>query len=637
MLFEADPAHIVSLDSVTLVRLMKRLMLAESRLAGIPLRNAAAPLQVTVADGGEDGRVEWTGGLAATQYFPHRFTLFQSKAQDLSESSVKAEILKKQKKKPPKLSDAITNVLAKRGAYVIFCHKPFVTKKRETLVKAIKAAIVAGGGNPKKAAAIDVYDANLIADWVNTHPPVALWLASPRLGRPLQGFQTHEGWARSQEISAVPWKPSDAPRFAPIDRSIPAVERVDASRNAWTFQQAADAVCDFLAGDRTVVRVAGPSGFGKTRFVYEVFNTARSVADEVDAASVIYADASISGGEAVKLALEVADAAMAAILVVDECPDDLHAKLAQMVQRENSRLRLITMDIESKLLRAKDTLSLRIEKADDELIQAIAKGVAPKLSDADTQFISDLAEGFPRMAVLAAEQNGDGRQAMESVEQILDRVIWGTKSQVADAQKVLEIACLFEWLGIQGRVESQVAFIAKEMADMPTTEFVSHLLSFKSRGIITQRGDFAQVGPIPLAARLGLKRLSTLSPEHLVNFFKKAPDELKASLLGRLKWLDTSPTAKAFVQQLLEPDLLGNFAILNTEYGSKSLDRMAHVDPDAVAAAVDRAFGNLTIDELRTVHDGRRYLVWTLGKLVFRRASFDRAARLLRRLAVAEE
>ena len=35
-------------------------------------------------------------------------------------------------------------------------------------------------------------------------------------------------------------------------------------------------------------------------------------------------------------------------------------------------------------------LSLRIEKADDELIQAIAKGVAPKLSDADTRFISTL-------------------------------------------------------------------------------------------------------------------------------------------------------------------------------------------------------------------------------------------------------
>src|SRR5215216_752842 len=98
MLFEADPDHIATLDSVTLVKLMKRLMLAESRLTGIPLRGAAVPLQVTVADGGEDGRIEWTGGSPATAYFPHRFTLFQSKAQDLTASKVKGEVLKKQKK-----------------------------------------------------------------------------------------------------------------------------------------------------------------------------------------------------------------------------------------------------------------------------------------------------------------------------------------------------------------------------------------------------------------------------------------------------------------------------------------------------------------------------------------------------------
>ena len=54
MLFEADPDYIASLDSVTLVRLMKRLMLAESRQAGIPLRDTAVPLQITVADGGEE-------------------------------------------------------------------------------------------------------------------------------------------------------------------------------------------------------------------------------------------------------------------------------------------------------------------------------------------------------------------------------------------------------------------------------------------------------------------------------------------------------------------------------------------------------------------------------------------------------
>ena len=151
-----------------------------------------------------------------------------------------------------------------------------------------------------------------------------------------------------------------------------------------------------------------------------------------------------------------------------------------------------------------------------------------------------------------------------------------------------------------------------------------------------RRGDFAQIGPVPLAARLGLQRLSVLSGEHLLIFFNKAPEELKSSLLTRLKWLDTSPTAKSFVQRLLEPDLLGNFTALNSDFGSQSMDRMVHVDPDAVAATIGRVFGNLTIDELRTVGNGRRSLVWSLGKLVFRKASFDRAARLLRRLAVAE-
>jgi hypothetical protein len=636
MLFEADPDHIATLDSVTLIQLMKRLMLAESRLAGIPLRGAAAPLQVTVADGGEDGRVEWTGGSPATAYFPHRFTLFQAKAQDLTDGTVKAEVLKKQKKGPSRLSPAIVEVLSRGGAYVIFCHRPFVTAKRQKLVTAIKTAISAGGADPKKAAAVEVYDANLIADWVMVHPPVAVWLASLRFGRPLHGFQTLERWGLAPDISGVPWKLSATPRFVPANRNIPKSERVDPDRAAWTFEQAVGAIQEFLAKDRAVVRLAGPSGFGKTRFAFELLSGTNTIADEVDAASVIYADGSLSGDEAVKLALEMADTAQAAILVVDECTDDLHLKLAQMAQRANSRLRLITIDIETKILQAVDTLSIRVEKADDGHIQAIAKGVAPTLTDADSRFISDLAEGFPRMAVLAAQQNGDSRQTLESAEQVLDRVIWGTKPRVPGAQKALEIASLFEWLGIEGRVEDQVAFVAAELAGMSTAVFVEQLLSFRNRGILTQRGDFIQVGPVPLAARLALQRLSVVTAEQLLTFFQKAPAGLKASVLSRLKWLDLSPTAKAFARRLLDPNILGNLAALNTEFGSKTLDRLVHVDPDAVAATVDRVFGGMTIDELRAVRDGRRHLVWALDKLVFREKSFDRAARLLRRLAVAE-
>jgi hypothetical protein len=148
MIFESDPDQIKQLGSFKLVKLMKRLMLSECRLVGIPLRGASVPLQITVADGGEDGRVEWIGGIEATDYFPSRLCIFQSKAQDLTASSIKSEILKKQKKGLPKLNAAISEVLSRQGSYIVFCSHPLGPKKIPKLREAIFDAIRAGGGNP---------------------------------------------------------------------------------------------------------------------------------------------------------------------------------------------------------------------------------------------------------------------------------------------------------------------------------------------------------------------------------------------------------------------------------------------------------------------------------------------------------
>ena len=472
MIFEVDPDSIAALDSLQLVKLMKRLLLAEARLAGIPLRGASVPLQITVPDGGEDGRISWTGGADSTPYVPARFTILQSKAQDLTKARVKKEVLAKPRKgKPPALNDAVAEVLANSGAYIIFCRQPMTGAKRKALQKAIRDSIKAVGAKPMAAVAIEVYDANLIADWVNRHPAVALWLASVRASRNLAGFQTHEGWGRYPDMS-VPWKPSDEPRFAPADRAVPEEERRVKERGSWTYEQASAKVRNFLADPKAIVRIYGPSGFGKSRFAYEVLNNSGNVSDEIDTASVVYCDGSICSDEVVKLALECADAALAAILVVDECNDELHQKLANIVRRTGSRLCLVTMDIETKVLQASDTLSLRVEKADDKLIGEIAKGVAPKLTDTATRFITELAEGFPRMAVLGAQQDGAGRRTLESVEQVLERIMWAGKPPAQEAQRALQVAALFEWLGIEGRVESQAAFVAAQLAEQTTSRFV---------------------------------------------------------------------------------------------------------------------------------------------------------------------
>ena len=637
MILDGDAAQVKQLDSVKLVRLMKLLMLAECRLVNIPLRAATVPLQITVPDGGEDGRVEWSGGVDATDFFPDRFSIFQSKAQNLTPTTIGAEALAKPRKgRKAALKPAVSDVVSRGGAYVVFCYNAFTGQKITKLKKAIETSIRTTGRNPADAEAIEIYDANRIADWVNTHPSVALWLATQIRGRAISGFQTHESWGRASDISGIPWIDDGEPRFVPANYVVPVGERKDKRRNAWTFDQAAEAALRHLSEDKVAARIAGPSGFGKTRFAYELFNRRASGLDEIETAAVIFVDFSIGSDEILKLALEIAEAGSPTILVVDECPDDMHIKLAGLAKRVGSRLRIVTMDVETKVVQAKESLVIRLEPAATKQIGAIARAVDSNLSDSDVRFIEELSHGFPQMAVLAARENADGRQTIQSVEQLLGRIIWGTRLRSEEAERALEFLSLFEWVGLTKRVGDHAAVIAGEFAGMTEDAFVAQIKSFTSRGIIEQRGDYAQVAPIPLAARLGAHRLSLLADGKLVAFFGKAPADLKENLLRRLRWLDTAPEAMAFAQTLLAPDNLGNLAALNTDFGAKCLDRLVHVDPATTMATIDRVFGGLSNDELRAVSEGRRHLVWALEKLAFRKESFDRAATLLRRLATAE-
>ncbi|PKN63133.1 MAG: hypothetical protein CVU57_20940 [Deltaproteobacteria bacterium HGW-Deltaproteobacteria-15] len=636
MIFEADPNQITGLDSLQLVQLMKRLLLTECRLVGIPLRSATVPLQITVADEGEDGRVEWTSGAGSTDYFPERFCIFQSKAQNLTRQKVAAEILKKTRKGPAKLNAAVAEVLSRNGAYVLFCSHAFTGQKVKQLREAIESAIRAGGEDPSNAGAIEIYDANRIADWVNTHPSVALWLAELHRRRTLVGFLSHEAWGRSPDIAEVPWVADETPRFAPVNEVIPEAERKDRNRNAWTFEQASEAALEFLAKDKGTLRIAGPSGFGKSRFAFELFNGRRNLSDEIEKTSVIYADVAIVGDEALKLALEIADSGFPAILVVDECSDENNTKLAEIARRVGSRLRLVTIDIETKVLEAAHTLVLHLEPAGDEMIGAIAQSVTPTLGESVTRLIQELAKGFPKMAVLAAQQKGIRRKAIRSAQEMLDRVIWGRRQRNENAQKALELLSLFEWVGFKGRVADEVGVIAQNLAGMTKDEFVEGIKSFRSRGIITERGDFVQVSPIPLAAALGANRLSVLPNGRLAAFFTLAPERLKKSLLQRMRWLDTHDEAKDFARRILDPAYMGNLQILNTDPGAECLDRLVHVDPDLAMATIQRAFGELDDEGLKAIDAGRRNLVWALEKLAFRKETFEGAATLLRRLAACE-
>lgn len=636
MIFEARPDQITSLSSEQLVMLMKRLLLAECRKVGIPLRSAIVPLQITIADGGEDGRASWEGGVQSTDFFPSRFSVFQAKAQNLNESSMTAEIAKKQGKRMPLLNQAVAEVIRKNGAYIVFCSRAFTGQKIAKLQKSITVAIRKCGKSVPRNFRCDVYDANRIAAWVNTHPSAALWLTELGRGRSVAGFQTQDSWEKSPDIYQSKWVANEEPRFAPTAVVIESSLRREPSRNAWTFRQAVDHIHTFLAEEGCALRIAGPSGFGKSRFAYELFNDHLHIADAIESAALLYADVRIVGKEATTLALEIADSGAPVILIVDECSDDQHTEIVNFSRRVGSHLRVVTIDVETRIAPTDKTLVLRLEAASDETIRAIARSVSPSIGDSTAHLIEQLSNGFPRMAVLAAPQGGVGKKAIRSAGEILDRVIWGRRPVDQSALRALEVASLFEWLGLDGSAGNETSFIADSLAQMSRDAFVEHIRSFVDRGIVVVKGDFVQIAPAPLAAALGSRRFALMTEDRLDTFWAMAPERMKKSLLRRMRWLDGAHAAKNFASRVLSPTRLGNLAQLSTEFGANCIDRLVHVDPDATMEVMDRVMGRLNAVGLKGLESGRRHLILALEKLAFRRESFVRAATLLRRLGATE-
>ena len=106
-------------------------------------------------------------------------------------------------------------------------------------------------------------------------------------------------------------------------------------------------------------------------------------------------------------------------------------------------------------------------------------------------------------------------------------------------------------------------------------------------------------------------------------------------LLRRLRWLDKSKKAVEFADCVLASEL-NRFEVLNTDDGARRLDCLVHIDPNRAMATLERLIGGEPKPKLRTLIEGRRYVVWALEKLAFRKETFVAAATLLRRLGAAE-
>ena len=634
--FEVTPESISALDEKQLVQLLRRLVAAELADAGVPLRGGHVPIQIHIPDGGEDGRVSWQGGPAETQYLPNRFCIFQSKVADHGPAGLAVEVLKPRKTgtSNPELKDALAEVIAKRGSYIVVTGTEIVGQKIVDRVSAIEKSISEAGGDPGQLASIELYDANKVAAWASIHPSVALWVNTLQKKINLGGFQTYERWSADHEIFQVPLADDARPRFRLLGAGAARLQNVGKlSQDNLTLEAARKAVAEFLSSPQRGVRITGPSGYGKTRFAHELFAASATDPDGLDASTVVFAAHGDVADRLIVIALDLAESGSPAILVVDDCSDAIHSDLLNKAKRDGSNLRIITTSVETRTSQVKNNLVVELGPASDELIKLIAAKVDLELSAANADFIRVLARGFPRMAVRAAEALRDNANVIGTVDDLVDRIVWGDTPRDPMAARTLELASHFTTVGVEAEARKELEQLAA-IAGQSAGDMYRHLSAFERRGVVVRHGDYVEVQPVPLAAHLARQFIAGGQSNWLSTLYSNIAPKMQGRLLRRLRWLDAEPKVRAFAEELLEK--LKDIEALDLDEAAQVLDRLVHVNPDEAMRALESAIGAATNEQLEQFADGRRNVIWALQKLVFRKQTFLVAATLLRRFAVAE-
>jgi DNA-binding transcriptional regulator YiaG len=611
--FHVTSDHIAALSDRKLVALTRRLLAAEAQTHILPKDGIHVSSTITAPDGGEDARIEWQGGPERTPFLPARLTQFQLKATDIGPKEAGDEILTKKNEIKPMVRDAF----AADGAYVVLCTHPYTrqqTKKRtDQILKALADhGIIADGSR------VQFRDASQIADWVNANPPVATWVLEQTQPGLAGWFRGWAHWAGRSDHDGSPWVPD--PRLDPFRTKLR----------------------QLVTPLRGVARIVGLSGIGKSRITLEALGPTEEeeATGQLLSDLVLYAAESEAGPTAVKATVQnLADSSVRAIVVVDQCAADTHRDLAAIVKRSSSRLSLVTIDPQLPA----GTLSsdtLRLDPADTKVVEAILKQAAPNLQSDDQRRLVRFSSGYPKMALLLGQAwLKDGSIATVSDDELVERILVGRS--LADRQSLLDAGMLLGTFGLLGTKSpsTDIEDIAPLARNKTADELRAALGDLSARGVAENRGRLLALQPRPVALRLAERQWRQWSDKRWDEILAgNLPKHLRTKAADQLALLNDRPIATEVAKHVCR--LNGPFAsldVLRIDGNAKILSSLAEIDAEAVVMLIDRLIDPLSIDECRRIDgDLRRHLVWALEKVAFLEKTFEQGARLLFKLALAE-
>lgn len=618
--FSVTNEEVQRLTDIQSRELIARLCRAELRKNGISQDTVTWGGDQRAKDGGVDVRIEINPVSEISGYIPSCNTVFQVKAEKFPPSRIANEIAPKGELRPA-IKDWAGHTT---GAYILVSTRDSLSDSSlRSRKKAMEDCLTDHGFNGQVH--LDFYDSRKIADWIEQHPAIAVWVKHVT-GHPLVGWKPYGPWAyREDDIQASYILDDRVKVVAPNSN-----ESID-------INQAINSLRKDLEKNVSV-RIVGLSGVGKTRLVQALFDDRIETAyPSLVCENILYTDLS---HDPTPQPIAMIDALLSdssdAIVVIDNCGPDVHQRLTELVKCSGSRLRLISIEYDIRDDLPEDTVCYRLEGSSNEVIGELLKRRYPALTHNDVDKITEFSDGNARVAYALADSS-QSRGELSKLEdaELFRRLFIQKNSENDELLRCAQIASLLYSFDAEDmNVNSELSILAS-LAEVTVQTLSRNISELQKRGLVQQRGKWKAVLPHAISNRLAVQALEFYPKDLFVDkLVNNAPDRVAQSFSRRLGFLHESQCVRTIVEEWLKPG--GRYSDLSRldEIGRKIYGNIAPVDQKAALNALLRATESKEFVAVESRHRGDFARI--ARSLAYEAELFDDAVLVLSRFALSE-
>jgi hypothetical protein len=620
-MFEITAEDIALLNDVDLRSLVGRLCESEMRRRGISPSCVTWGGNQNAGDGGLDVRVALPNHVETEDFIPRPETGFQVKTEDTPASKISSEM-----RPTGTLRPAIRELAERSGAYIIVSSKGSTSdfalqSRRDAMAQALSDVPNA------ERLKLDFYDRRRLETWLRDHPGTALWVRE-KIGKPLRGWSGYAAWSYQKEGL-------DSQYF--LDNQVRIKGRKQGSNGGMAAVEGANAIRDVLRNPHGVVRLTGLSGVGKTRLVQALFDD--RIGDRaLDPSLAVYANLGHGPDpQPTALASELIVNRKRAVIIVDNCPPDLHQHLSELCRSGPSLLSLVTVEYDIQEDHAEGTDVFVLEAASVDLTEILIKHRFQTLSQLDARRIADFSGGNARVAIALADTIDSNETIAQLSDQELFRRLFHQRRQpderlFAAAQG---LSLVYSFQGEDVSSEGAELECLGTLVGQDANEMFAHCAELERRGLVQRRGPWRAVLPQAIANQLASLALQNIPPSSVENsFLAGGRERLLKSFSRRLSFLHSSKEAQAITANWLSPNgFLKDLPDFN-DLGNAIFNNISRTAPDQALAALERVL--LKPKDPEVAVRCKRYLR-LLRLLVYEPAPFDRGTALIVNIAETEE